>query len=637
MIHKKAIKYSYPILFVIHSLLAMIAFKDYRMRPSEVIFSNVGDGMKNYFTLLGYVKQPVHDGNFFQYNYFNYPYGEYVYTTDNTPLFAICFKWFCNHIYDASAHTLAIYDFFIVLNFILAGLLCFAVLKRIIGNNWLSFCMSVVLPWINLQVVRVWRGHFNLSLSSLLLLAILLTLYWFEQKNNRRKQVAIGGAMVLLLYFSFLIHGYYIAISSIFLCGILFFWGLYNRKKPEGKFTIGASLIIPVATIAVCAATLVATDGFYKIRMPNAGGYDWMEIKIRFWALVSHYDWHTLFFPVQSRHTFVDPENTAYLGNIGLYAMLFLLTCAVGSATYRKKIIAGQRSFFADPVPASIFWSSLVLLSISFGEHYYIGNDDNDGFLVYNFLNPFYLLHKVTIGVEQFRALGRFSWAFFWGFNIWMLHSILGLFPALTKELRYVVVAGIVVLGGAEVKDYVDAMQARAAQPNYLNPKEYVPKLSQLKIDYRAYQAMLSLPYYNVGAEKSDVVLDDVDASTTFSFQMSLYTGLPLMNVKLARTVLAQAEEIERLIGSDSLSQDLNARLNDKPVLVFLYKEALTNNSLSSVPHEDRPVARELYFKTLQLPQRLNLQAIDSMDGFVFYKWYPKQNATIYRSNTNAL
>ena len=107
-------KYLLAVVIASQILLCLVAFLDYRMYPDGIIFSNVGDGLKNYFTLLSYVKEQAPESNYFSHHAFNYPFGEYIYSADLTPSFAVPFKWFCNNVYDLSDHTLAWYNLFII-------------------------------------------------------------------------------------------------------------------------------------------------------------------------------------------------------------------------------------------------------------------------------------------------------------------------------------------------------------------------------------------------------------------------------------------------------------------------------------------------------------------------------------------
>jgi hypothetical protein len=609
------IKYPYLIILLLQLLLVIIAFKDFRIHPQQIIFCGSGDGLKNYFTLLSYVKWPDH--NLFQYHAFNYPFGEYVFTTDNTPLFAIPFKWLCQHIYDLSDYTLPIYNTFIILNIVACGLLCFAVLRRLIKQDLFALMMSIVLSWTNMQVMRIWRGHFNLSLSSFLVAAILLTVLWQEQKESRKKRYLIGLAMIALNYVSFLAHGYYIAIIGVFQSAVLFFSGLYAFKSKSGKLSVISAVLIPAISLAFVLLTIKATDGFYALRSTGSGGYDWMETKVRFWGLFTHNEFQTLFFPIKATKGSWDPENSGYLGNVGLYSLLILTLAALASKTYRHRIKCIQTAFFTSPSQGPLFFGSLLMLIISFGELYYTG-DLNEGLIIYNFLNPLYFIHQFTDAVTQFRALGRFAWPFFWGFNFWMIYTVVALLPSLSQQLKIAIVIAIAVLGGAEVKDYVDAMQAKASEDNLLNVNAY-NKIKDLDINFSRYQAMLSLPYYNVGAESSDYTLDDYDASSAFSYQMALFAKLPLINTKLSRTVLAQAKMLDSLVAFDSTPLQLQKKFNNKAVLVFLNKKVANELSLNN-----RPIASEIQQKSVELTVRNHLQPIDSLGEYVFYEWYPK-------------
>jgi len=615
MMYKK-IKYPYLIVLGIQLLLVIIAFKDFRIHPAETVFCDYGDGLKNYFTLLSYVKSPDH--NLFTFNGFNYPFGEYIYTTDNTPLFAIPFKFFCQHIYDLSDYTLAIFNAFIVLNIVVCGILAFALLRKLFKSDLIALITSVILTWTNFQVIRIWRGHFNLSLSSFIILALLLAYWWQRPQTTNRKRALIAVWIILLNYFSFFAHGYFIAILSIFQAAMLFFFSLFTFKKKEGKLSMASAILTPIISFALALGTLAITDGYFKTRKPGAGGYDWMEHKIRFWGLLTHYDFHTLHFPVKNMRGSSDPENMGYLGNIGLYTLLIVAFICVVNLPFRRRTFVIQRNFFLSKQFAPIFLGSLLMLIVSFGELYYT-EDINSGLLIYNFLNPLYLVHQFTNMVEQFRDVGRFAWPFFWGFNLWMIFTAIHLLDGAPKRFQISALALTIILGGAEVKDYIDTMQGRASQENIFSHKK-LAEFSKLKIDFKKYQALLALPYYNVGSETSEFVIDDYPGSSDLSMQLALYSDLPMMNVKLSRTVLEQAQILDSFIAFDTQPADLLNRLSIKPVLVFLNKGDAASYSLNM-----RPVAQDIQQGAIKLPERNNLQPIDSLDQVYFYEWYPKK------------
>lgn len=615
-------KYLLAIIIALQGVLCFIAFLDFRMYPDRILFSDKGDGLKNYFTLLSYVKQDAPTNNYFRQNVFNYPFGEYIYSADLTPSFAVPFNWFCRNIYDLSDHTTAIYNLFIILCIIACAAVSYIFFHKAFKNKTAAFILAMVLPWINMQTMRIWRGHMNLSISLFIPLALLLFYYWYKRDKDNKKVWGVLAGMVCLNLYAFFTHGYYIAIIGIFQAAMLFFYGFYHRKeKNTGWKAIISSMAIPTISLVIILGVLSLTDGFFYQRATGAGGYDWMEQKVRFWGLISHNDIQkSIRFPVRFLKGSNDAENSGYLGNMGLYATLFVAILSIASLKYRAIIKGIQRDFFHNPFFAPVFFGSLLMLIISFGDNYY--TNGFEGFVVYNYLNPLFYLHQFTKGVEQFRSLGRFSWPFFWGFYVWIAYTILHLLPYFSKQIKRVVLAAVIILGGFEVKDYVDAAQGSSCGVNYLNASLF-PSFDKLNIDYKKYQALLSIPYYNVGSENIEWIIDDWDINSRQSFQLALFSKLPLINVKLSRTILAQAQELGAMVSKDSLTADLAAKLNDKPVLIMYDKATVRDSFLHIVPRDER--SREIYWKSAELVQRHNLQPIDSMGAFYFYEWYPQK------------
>ncbi|PZF74075.1 hypothetical protein [Taibaiella soli] len=613
-------RYLYLVIFAIHILISLVAFKDFRIDPQNFAFSNVEDGLKNTFTLLSYVKEPVSHDGIFKYNAMNYPFGEYVFYTDNTPLFSICFKWFCHHIYDLSDYTFEIFQTTLILGIILSGLLCFYIFRKLFRDDRFAFLLAVFLPWINMQVMRIWRGHFNLSYSFLILLAIAFSIMWYERREHLRKRIWVLAASVLLGYCAFFIHGYYLPIVTGFQAAILLIYGLYNRKTKDGKQSLVASVALPVITVGFTLATLLAFDKFYAFRKDQNGGYGWDEIKVHFGALVTSQDFYTIPFPLRSMKWNSDAETLAFLGNCGLFAALFMLLLILFRKAERSRFKTIQKEFFNDPLKASLFWAGLMMFSISIGETY--NTDGSDGFMVYNLFNPFLYLHWFTNRVQQFRCLGRLAWPFFFSFYVWVIYTLIAMTKHYTIKQKWTVLIAFAFFGGMEIKDYVDKFQS-VHKDNVLSKKN-APDFKPLKLDYSKYQAFVPIPYYTVGSEVGDFVLDDYGPVSLFSFQFQMHSKLPMMACKLSRTVPEQSHMLLTLFANDSLLPELKSKLQPKPVLVCYDKTAAADLSLGVVPGENRAVARDYYLKINQFPQRNKLNAIDSFGNIVFYEWYPK-------------
>ncbi len=358
-------------LILIHLLLIGFSFHRHFTHPQSTLFTPWGDGLKNYFTLVSYVKEPIGPEGIFKYNTFSHPYGDYVYSTDNTPLFALPFRWFCHYIYDLSDYTIPLFNYFIIGNILVSGLLVFFIFRRLLGNVALAWLLALFLPWINFQITRVFNSHYNLSLTAFSLFAIVLFLLWHQYNARLRNQALLLVAMVLFSFCCFLAHGYYVAIIPVFLAAMLFFYGLYRIRSRTGISSIVAAGLVVGLTVVLVFGVMHRTDGYFDMRQDFAMGYDWMEQKTNFSMLFTHYSFHHVYFPLWIDKWADAVELMAYLGNIGLYAVAILFIISLFSRRFRLTLLSIQKDFFRSPLYAGLFLAGLVMLSMSFGENYY--------------------------------------------------------------------------------------------------------------------------------------------------------------------------------------------------------------------------------------------------------------------------
>ena len=356
-------------LALVHLSIMLCSFPKVFLHPYNALLCNWGDGIKNYFTQLSYVKEPIGADGIFKYNTFFYPFGDYVYYTDNSPLFSIPFRWFCHSVCDISNYTIPVFNAFILSQILITGLLVYYIFSHFLGKNLFSFAMAVFLPWTNTQITRIWAGHFNLSCASVVLLAIALILLWHKNKENYIKRVWVFLAMVLLVFCAFLLHGYYLAIIMIFLSVMLLILGLLHFKEGFGKQSIAASVMLPVMVGAMVFSLLKATDKYLLLRGDKAMLYDLATFKTNYTMLFTHYPFQSLGFPVASTMQ-QNPESMVYLGNIGLMAFSLLLLGMALSSSFRLKVINIQKGFFANKLYKGVFLGGVVMLCVSFGEWY---------------------------------------------------------------------------------------------------------------------------------------------------------------------------------------------------------------------------------------------------------------------------
>ncbi|PSK92612.1 hypothetical protein [Taibaiella chishuiensis] len=692
-------RYAWLSLVLIHLVLIAFSFHRHFTHPKETQFTAWGDGLKNYFTMVSYVKEPIGKDGFFKYEGFGYPYGDYVYSTDNTPLFSIPFRWFCHYIWDISDYTIPCFNYFIIGNILVTGLLVFFVFRRLLGNVALAWLLALFLPWINFQVTRIFNSHFNLSLTSFSLFAIALFLLWHRYNDKLRNQALLVCAMVLFSFCCFLAHGYYVAIIPVFLSCMLFVYGLYRLRSRKGIASVIASGLVVGLTVVLVFGVMHLTDGYFDIRQDFAMGYDWMEQKTNFSMLFTHYTFHHVYFPLWIEKWPDAVELMVYLGNIGLYAVAVLLIISLFSRRFRLTLFNIQKDFFRSPLYAGIFLAGLVMLSMSFGENYYpmmeklhlslpfrtegigykevvllligaagilvtlvffiksrqklvfsplqpvgkrtamlravlfyaatavllyiaFGHYHIDYFI--NRTNPLYLLHRFTRKVEQFRSMARFAWPFYWTFYIWIMYTVAALYRLTNRQGRQLILVLVLVLGGEETINFMHRFREGANYPSPLAASAY-PQLKQLKLNFNDYQAILPIPYYLVGSEDYDHTIDDLGDMSSFSYQLSLYSKLPLMSCKLSRTPPRFSKDLLDLVSKDTAPEELKKRLNGKPILLAIDRSFIHDSTLSSIPNKEfHAEAYAAYWAANAIAERNHLQPVDSLGHIYFYAWHPR-------------
>ena len=611
----------YILIFILNSIIALIAFAPFFHHPGSILLSQWDDGLKNIFTLFTYVKEPVTADGIMKYNSFCYPFGDYVFYTDNTPIFSVPFRWFCHHITDLSAYTIIIFQLLVIANIVVSGLLVFYIFRRILKENTFSFILAIVLPWTNVQVLRILRGHFNLSFTSLILLAFCLLLAWDKYKAQWQKQALVLAGMIVLTVAAFLAHPYYLPIITIFIAAALFIYGILCRKQPYGKTALISSVIYAAVAGGISVLILYANDKYLALRSVKANGYDWMEQKTRFTYLFSHYYFEKVYLPVPGLAP-DEVDKPGYLGNIGFISLLSLIILAIVNKNIRAKIMTVQKTFFKDPIKTALLFGSLIMLMISFGEVYYTATNHADGIKLVNVLNPFFYIHFITNRVEQFRFLERFMWPFYYGFYIWVMFTLAGLYRSAGQNTRKGIITAVLLLGGTEVFFFVKEINRQMVMENVLN-RDYVKRFVPKNLDASQFQAILPIPYYFTGAEDSiyDYNIDGDPDWVSVTYSLCAATQLPLMSSSMSRTPRIFPVMLMGFVANDTLDGRLASRLNDKPILVAVNKTLVNNPTARGVPVNKLDAA--LYWKANQFTTRNHLQPFDSIDNIVFYKWYP--------------
>lgn len=601
-------------------VLVLFSFHTLIFHPTQYLIVTHFDGIKSYFSIASFLRQPLSDGMLVRGH--NYPFGEYMYYTDSTPLVTELLHVLVRVFPTLEPYGLYIYDLFILGGLVLSTLLLHSILRRLGLVPWLTLLLAVGLPWLAPQTPRLYVGHMSLSYTPavLIMLWVLLRLYtsWTQGLPVRKWFVGLALSIFITSY----LHFYYLGILGVFTGFFFLLWIIAEARvgRPWRRLAAYSTLTLLLALL-ITWGPLLLLDPWYTLRPTGSSGYDWIEWKFQFGAFFRGYSFNHVRFLFE-RMAEVPYESSGYLGAFVLFGLVAVgVLYACGQAP-RAAWQQGTGRFMA-----LLFLASLPVLSIALGETYEL---DNGGYVIHNYLNPFFFLHKLTDKVTQFRALGRFVWPFWWA-------VVLGFSWYAAQwwqrpRLRWLLLA-LVVLFVKDVRDATHGYNRATQRPNLLQPTTGAPMQALLGwTDTRRYQAILPLPYYHVGTEGDGnytLTIDPDDSHCNNTYQLSMLTHLPLMSHKATRTPNYQAELLYTIFRPEGLAPELRAKLDQRPILVYLdstYYDGRNNYYTETL--QNRPSMLSVFNQSRSFVQQHHLRLLRHHDGKSLYEWYPNAPAS---------
>lgn len=364
---KKNSRWSYFLVAAIQILCCWLAFPLFFANGFDASFSNGGDGFKNNFTLLQYVTEPIGTEGIFHFSFFQYPWGDYVYTADNTPLYAMAMRWLHHYVVPLDAYVLPIFNLLLIGNIVLCSLLLFYIGRRIFVNGYWIWLLALSFPWITEQLLRLDRGHFNLSISSIFAVAIILCYHYTQARKQGRTPWSAFILMILLTLGAYLIHGYYLPILCVFFA--VFLYAIHFQYPSRWKPYLGVSTLVYIAAVGVVSYGILAmTDGYLTMRQTHAMSFNANDQKLFPAYLYQSYRFNSLQFPlrVASYGSFSEPH--MYLGHVFWAAFLSLAFLGLSAP---QRFFAQIENRQIPPGTVPILLAALVCFTISIGTNLY--------------------------------------------------------------------------------------------------------------------------------------------------------------------------------------------------------------------------------------------------------------------------
>lgn len=532
-------------LFLLATLL-WLRFPDFATQGNQGVIEAWGDGYKSYHAYLYHIR---YDATLTQFGGMNYPYGEHVIPADTQPLLSNGIKVLASWGIQLEPYAFGIFHAVLWLGWLLCGLFLWLIFTRLGLPVWYSTIVAIALTFLAPQLDRM-ESHFGLAHPELLPLVFYLLLR-FHQQPHWRWSLALGA--VVWAYSQ--IHFYYFAIVSFAIFGFMALRWLSRRDWAQtGSYLLHGSiqLLLPFSFFFFWL--------YYGDPITDRTAEPWGFFNYRAWLegvftslSQPHWRWFDEHLISIRR---IDMEGQSY---VGLVALVY--TLLVVSRLLRKRVLipTAPQAQQEDQLTyiRLLLGTGLLVLLFSLGLPFIIPGGEK----LLEWLSP----------IRQFRSIGRFAWVFYYAVNVAAFYE---LYQWMARDKKMRLFIGVLALGVLcfESLRYSQSHDLRLDTIEEMAPGQAFTDIDSL--DFARYQAILPVPYYNIGSDNYWWSLSGFIGQKTQT--LSLQTGLPLTGAMLTRTSLSQTVNQLQMVlepyRTPALLQDLPS---DKPLLMAWDEERL--------------------------------------------------------------
>jgi len=534
------------------TVLFFLLFKPVVQHPNSYLFSKSGDALKSYFNFAYYLKYDhgiKHDG-------INYPYGDHLQYINSHPLYVGVLKFVDQHIYPVADYGVGILNLTMILSLILAVPFLFLIIRHYSLPRWYAAILSVILLFLTPQFDRI-HGHFEM------VYAFFLPMFWYLLIRFRsgKKPWLWGSLLVAAGLVGGFTSAYYVSFYAIFIIGVLFTELWNNRKNLSQFWKTGLTLLVLSAIPLLVVRGLVSLTDWVHDRPNYPYGFD-----------VYHATFLSIFLPFTSPlksliGNFVNMnfewEGRAYVGlPATILAVSILITAIIQVFKHKRttwRIFSPSRSF--QIYLAAAFLILLFSMCIPFKYGF--------GFLL-DLLPP----------VRQFRALGRFSWIFYYVFTIYTAWFFYRLYRYL-KFRKMPVLATLIllfVLGYWSIDAGTNIQRSTRGLFN-TNDKlessdtEYLNRFKEAGVNPDEFQAIFFLPFASTNGDK--LLFERGMNAFSDAMKCSYHTGLPLVQSFSPRLSFSQSLSSIQMLANPAIRKVRLKDMNEKPLLLVCTKEQM--------------------------------------------------------------
>lgn len=540
-------KISFLAVVVLATIVTIYMLSYIVVEPWHILPDIGGDGAKNNFT---YLYHSIY-GHGYWFEGMNYPYGEHIVYTDGQPILSVLFTHFKNV---TPGEALTVLWRLLGLSYILGIIFVYRILIWFKVSPFPAIIFAAAIMICSPQILCL-TGHYALGYTCVMPMLFYWTILYHEQV--RWRYCAYIFLMGIVMAF---LHPYYMAMMLVWVLG--YSCGYFIFIKQDLRRKVKHVLPIVLSTVAVfLLVTIVMKSTDPLTDRPQSPFADREMYTTLHEIFTSYYSpaWRRAIDMGIVQRVSIGGEGFAYIGFVTAITVLVSLIIYIVRKLRKKGPGVIPNKF--SPIWLFVAFVVLILsMGIPFIWHM-------------EWIMDYFSVFK------QFRALGRFSWIFYYVITIYSAVTIYGWFTSLVSRQKvffgYSVLVGALCIWVYEARGYVRFTRALSLDAAYHYDVMFSPGLADwqsfLKEKHFAaqdFQAIILLPFFHVGTEK--LWVGDPGWLITLGTRAGLQLHLPIIDVMMSRSSWSIAQNQVKIVGGPFTDKPILRDIkSNKPFLLF--------------------------------------------------------------------
>ncbi|MFT5918324.1 MAG: hypothetical protein ACI9FU_000117 [Granulosicoccus sp.] len=552
-------KYLPYLAVMLGALLIIFRFYGDIMADPSVFVFGVGDGIKNYYTVL---YQVVHGEGWF-FKGMLHPYGDQLTFADGQPVLTSLFKMFFEPSVANGQAMMGAMNIIMIMSLVLCALLVHSILKKALIPAWFAVPFALIIAFLSPQIQR-FSGHYALAYTFYIPL-----LWWMIIKIYEADKKWVWALLYYLVVAVFSLNQPYHLLISLAFAGSLFAFNAFRIIAFKADRSMWPWLLGIVVLPAISMAAYFSFTEIYSDRPLAPYGMGAYESSFSSVFVPIHGPMFTLVRDYLFRiWTHPEWEGQGYVGLPATLFLFFFLWKVV--ADIRRKKWKAPLWLSSPNVVRNAFIPSILVLFISAG--------------ILNRLGLLWLSDHI-LALKQFRSLGRLVWIFYYVFTVSAVVYFYMVFRHLQiaskgklKVVANSMMALVFIIWGVDMTSNIKGIKGLMLMnhPNeFTFNSTFNDQLENAGYKSSDFQAILPIPFSLVGSEK--IGLEGAQGSFTMAANASFSTGLPMFGGLMSRTSLSVTEKQAQLVAHPQIGRSIfNDLESDLPILMIKSNGDLT-------------------------------------------------------------